>query len=236
MKNYLVISAVVIFCHLHPVQISHAASVTFAYEGMVNAGVRTTTLADFSLLDALTGEKMRFAFSFDREAIDADRSPMVGQYPLRRVVITVGPYTFSGEGGRIGIFDDGGLSNSGDSFAVFPEKLMGPQVGDFSVSESGGLRLRFWDERIATVLGLPPPRNDIFFNDHLPDSPPNPEDFTSTQISLGFGGGSDRISFAILEAKDNITLSPVPLPSSLVLFSSGLLGLGGLRIKKFLKV
>lgn len=247
MKNIFLASVWCLICLIALPQMAHAASVAFAYEGIVTGGVSTTTTAttqaDFSPWD-LTGERIRFQVRFDHDATDADDSSFTGLYPVQSLLVSIGPYVYSANGGHVVVRDDAGTVTDrgsppgfGDSFQVTSDVstgLIGPTIGDFSI-RGAFLRFAFWNARTAVALGLEPPRNDVFFGDHLPLSPVNPSDFPIQSIGLEFGGGSDGISFFSLEA-NNVTLAPVPLPPSLFLFAFGLFGLGGLQMKRCFRV
>jgi hypothetical protein len=230
MKNIFPASVWCLICLIALPQMAHAASVSFPYEGIVTRQSGLSTADDFEPFDVLTGTNVRFEFSFDGEASDGDSSPNIGLYPLHRLVVTVGPHTFSAGNGKIHIYDSTDISplRFGDQVHIISESVSGPKLGLFSINQAR-LRLGFF----PSIFGpSPAPKNDVLVSDRLPVIPFAHGDFGNGEISLDFGGGFLGIGQSTIHAEGNITLAPVPLPPSLFLFASGLLGLGGLQIKR----
>ena len=193
-----------------------ALPMTFSYEGTINqilgnAKIRPT-------FNVLQGERLRFTYTFDASATDIlPTSPTVGLYAnaITKYSVDLGPLTYTGTTGAI-VVDNQGFAFG--TYTVFDLLSMtGPLLHGFQASSV----LSVLDNFSGTA----------FPDDRLPLIQPNPERFDRSLLSIEFQDPSTLDTIEII-ARNTILLSEdgngnnaVPEPSTILLFSSGLVGL-----------
>lgn len=191
----------------------HAALVTFNFEGNVTF-VETDVSSHFS-----TGEKLVGSYSFDSDTPDLSPGAQFGTYAVNQMSFTLGnnAYTPSLTAGspQIRITSNSGVNpgtGTPDTYRVISVVNDGASAGALLPRE-------FWFD----ISGLGK------FDDSLPLSPPSLGDFLSTErtFRMNFVQPVGAVGWVSGELT-SLTLTAVPLPGAVLLFGTGLLGLGAL--------
>jgi len=166
-------------------QLASGQSQTFSYSGTIQdsfTGGSTIVLAGFPNpqddypFDAFNGQAISLSFSFDPNLVDNDNSPLIGDYSTGlnyEVQIGNSLYTSSGSGGNVRVYR--GDSASGSRFS-FSAPVQGPSISGLDFYSASSVILDF-------ELG-----GSLFNTDSLPSIQPNPNQFSSTSLTLNFSG------------------------------------------------
>ena len=195
---------------------AQATTFTFAYEGVINSIFGSTgsigaTMATFN------GKTLRFEYSFNSTDMgnpDTASNPNLGIYSFTSFTATLEGNVYTDTtGGPLRVFNDAG-ADSYDVQAVAPS-LSGPLIAGPLHIGSGLLQAQDLSE-------------SVFTNDGLPTTPIDPTKFDLFFIQLRFvdlaNGG-----FGVVRAENNVTLTSVPIPSTLLLFGFSFAGFAAWR-------
>ena len=187
--------------------LTQAALVTFAYEGTVNQ-VNLSAGLDNLTFQAFLGETMRMEYTFESTSVDSNPNVAVGEYDFISARLTLGSndYVNGLSSNELTVGD--GLS---DLYNLVVDNALGPDTGGISPFS------------FAFVFSGGAP--SVFSSDVLPLTQPNPDDFTTTIISLAFLDISTARS-AQLRAT-NVQISAIPIPAAIWLLASGLTAMMG---------
>jgi hypothetical protein len=191
---------------------SHAASLTFAYEGTIDS---TFGFPDSAPFDAFLGETLRVEYTFETTTPD-NNSSSNGDYlgAVTAAEIVLGSNVYTATGGNIIIINN---DINPDQYIVdVLIGLAGPAVG-----------------------GLPPVRFEVIFSDTthtffssdaLPTVQPDPSGFTSTALQFTFRSLSGEED-GVIQARTVVISEPKLVPSlgplGLVLLSALLVLIAG---------
>ena len=160
---------------------SGAAELTFVYEGSVNGVLVYPPGADPSNFQPFIGKTIHIEYTFEGDSSlnpDQSQASNNGSYNLISITAIIDGMVFSGNLGRI--FVSNGFNAGRDEYEVLAETnistILGSPIGGF---QPLGISMRFTED-----TGLNP-----LSNDHLPLSPPDPNAFGNTSISISFGNG-----------------------------------------------
>jgi len=180
-----------------------AASITFNFTGVVTA-VDSLLASEFSVSESVVG-----SYTFESTTPDSDPDPTQGIYDNAVTAFTAtfgGDYTVTqGSDNDISVLD--GLPGN-DAYSVFLANPTAPTVAGLNV--------------VALFLGLIDTDSTVFTSDALPLLPPSFsefEDFTSGTIFLD-DPNNRSVNFQLT------SLTIIPEPSTFVLATLGLLGMG----------
>ena len=190
---------------------AQAALLTFEFQGNVNSvgplfPTPSPILSQFDTTQELTG-----TFTFDTTTVNSSPPfvPQLGMYngAITDMSFSIGSYNFNlGNTNLINILDD---FNGLDGFNASTTNPVGAPVA--------GLDPTFFDISMVALTSA-----GVFSGIGLPNVPPDPTaPYVLNQWQLGFSDGS-LVQGMITNTK------LVPLPSALLLFGSGLIGLIGL--------
>ena len=191
---------------------SHAAPITFAYEGTVNFTFGGPAF------DAFLGQTLRIEYTFESTTADSTAATNRGDYAaITSMTATVGTYSATAAAGPIVVFDN---LNGNDEYGVLGISAVGPPIG--------GMPLNFLQ------IQLQDPTQTAFANDALPTVQPDPANFGGNNfLAINFFGGRKNSGNI---GTDLVTISPVtapvPEPGTLAMFGLGLAGLGYMRRRR----
>jgi hypothetical protein len=190
----MLLAGVMIVSSLFAGSISHAASLTFAYEGTVNS---TGGFPDSGPFDAFLGETIRVEYTFDTTTPDSNGSSN-GDYfsAVTAAEITIGSNVYTATGGNIIIINNG--VNPDQYIVDVDQGLAGPAVG-------GQLPDRF-------QVILTDTTKTFFSSDALPTVQPDPLGFTSSVLQFDFCS-SGCADFGFINAANPVIPAPEPVPS-----------------------
>lgn len=185
---------------LVPLQESRAALITYSFEGNV------TGLSGSGPHPFTVGQSMSGSFTYDTSTVNVSLDPISGQYngAVTQLSLSFGSYSVTGGPGDIQV----GNTSLGDVFSMgspttgLPLNGSHPFAFTLSLQDFSGLALD------STALGPLPPSSAFgtkWFTLRFTDDAPYPQ-VPSTSMVAG------NIS----------SVTPVPLPSGTVLFSTGL--------------
>ena len=195
---------------------SHASLITYAYEGIVDTIIYENVI-DTKPFEGFQGQIIRVQYTFDSSLPDLDAASEIGAYaPLTAAKLTIGGLTYSMDSNipsAISVYDN---YNNLDGYIVFgPDYMSGPSVGGLP----------------AYYFFLPMLANDttVFSSDALPLTQPDPADFDyGASLDMYFWDGQSTVTVS--------TTSPyiavVPIPPTVYLFVTGMLGLIGISRRK----
>jgi len=214
----MLLAGVVVMLSSFAGSISHAALLTFAYEGTVDA---TFGFPDSAPFDAFLGKTLRVEYTFETTTPDNNPSSN-GDYlgAVTAAEIAVGSNVYTATGGNIIIIDNG--VNPDQYIVDVLMGLAGPAVG-----------------------GLPPVRfevifsdttNTFFSSDALPTVQPDPSGFTAPVLQFTFQSPSLE-EVGIIQVLDAVISEPASIPvmspAGLLVFAAGLLGFIGYYRRRF---
>ncbi len=186
---------------------SHAAPITFSYEGIVDS---TTGGAVF---DAFQGETLKIDYTYDSAAVDNNGSPTQGSYAGITLDVTVS----GGYAATLGFDLTTEDAVLGDHFTIASNStLPGPH------QTVGGLDLTGFLLTITDISGT------MFSDDSLPLFQPIPNLLSTMVLSFSDGGSGS----GTIQANTVTVAADVPEPGALIVFGFGLAGLGIIRRRK----
>jgi hypothetical protein len=186
---------------------SHAAPITFAYEGIVDS---TTGGAVF---DAFQGETLRIQYTYDSDAIDNNPVANQGAYAGISLAVSVTGGYAATLGFDLTTVDDA----VADDFAITSNSaLPGPHQTIDGLDLTGFL---------LTITAIPA---TMFTDDSLPLFQPFPNLLSTMVLTFSDGGANS----GTIQANTVTVADVVPEPGALVIFSLGLAGLGFTRRRR----
>ena len=192
---------------------SHASLITFAYEGIVDSIIYDNVI-DTTPFEGFLGQKIRMQYTFDSSLSDLNAASGLGSYsPLSAAKLTIGGLSYSMDNdyaSNIGVYDN---YQNLDGYVVFgPDYISGPAVG--------GLPAYYF------ILDMFAYDTTVFSSNALPLTQPDPADFDK-----GAGLGMyfwDGLSTVTVGTTTPHIAAVVPIPATVYLFATGMLGLIGI--------
>ena len=195
---------------------TYATEVRFAFVGVV---------VQPSPLDLPAPVGTPFSGTYSIEATTPDLAPSDirnGTYALRSLSFTILGNTYSALGQA--------LDQSGNQVLIdMPSSLddlysVGTNANDLSGPLINGLQPG------PFFMGITGPH--LFTDDSLPLTPPSLGNLTSNRVFFSFFDPSIDSGGQVQGRLTSLTLAPVPLPGTLLLFGSGLIGLIGIKARR----
>ncbi len=200
------------------ISVAQAALITFSFAGTVTqiqAFNPSMVPIPAAINDTVTGF---YTFESTAGSSCGVNGPCVYTDGITDLRFTVGSYTNTGLGVPLNFMfvQNGSIvaPNSSDLY-ITAARFSGPSLG-------GGIDARDFSLEVRDPLG------NMFANTNLPTSAPPLTANSSWSISWNnsLGGGSVQLSGTVTSLSE---ITPVPVPSTILLFSLGMLGLAVLR-------
>lgn len=196
---------------------SHASLITFAYEGIVDTIIYDNVI-DTKPFEGFLGHKIRVQYTFDSSLPDLNAASGLGAYsPLSAAKLTIGGLAYTTDNdftSNISVYDN---HQNLDGYVVLgPDYISGPTVG--------GLPAYYF------ILDMFAYDTTVFSSDALPLTQPDPADFDyGAGLSMYFWDGLSTVTVSTTTLH---IAAVVPIPATVYLFATGMLGLISISRRK----